>query len=139
VTTAPPVRLLVIDESLDKRLAQQLEGRVRRAKSADWLGMCGMKDEVLLRALAKLPEVEPVLVTGDDDMPGEHRDIVAQLKVTIATVDGRPGPGWGREEWKKEIVHRWAHSMQLQTAGTIRRYSVAQHHPWRRRRGRSKP
>ena len=31
-------------------------------------------------ALAKLPEVEPVLVTGDDDMPGEHQGIVAELK-----------------------------------------------------------
>jgi hypothetical protein len=101
--------------------------------------MCGMKHEPLLRALAKLPEVEPVLVTGDDDMPGEHQGLVAQLEVTIATVDGRLGPGWGRQEWKKEIVHRWAHSMQLQTPGTIRRYSVAKHHAWRRRRGRSKP
>jgi hypothetical protein len=131
----PPDRLLVIDESLDKRLASQLEQRGRKAKSTDWLGLVGFKDEPLLRALAQLPENDAlILVTGDDAMPGEHSGLLAALGLTVATVDGRRLPDWGPEEWKKEIVHRWAHVMNEQQAGTMRRYGLMRHGPWRPRR-----
>jgi predicted nuclease of predicted toxin-antitoxin system len=129
-------RLLVIDESLDKRLADQLEQRGRSARSADWLGLVGLKDEPLLRALAALPEAaDLILVTGDDDMPGEHGSLVKALRITVATIDGRRAVEWPREEWKKEIVHRWAHAMQLQRPATSERYSLTRHGRWTRRRG----
>lgn len=131
----PPDRLLVIDESLDKRLASQLEQRGRKAMSAERLGLAGFSDEPLLRALAALPEGPAlVLVTGDDAMPGEHGGLIARLGITVATVDGRRGAGWGREEWKKEIVHRWAHVMQQQADTTARRYGLMRHSLWRSRR-----
>jgi hypothetical protein len=130
-------RLLVIDESLDKRLADQLEQRGRSARSADWLGLIGLKDEPLLRTLAALPDAaDLILVTGDDDLPGEHSPLVSALGITVATIDGRRAAEWPREEWKKEIVHRWAHAMQLQRPATSERYSLLRHGAWTRRRGR---
>lgn len=133
--TLPPDRLLVIDESLDKRLAHQLEQRGRRAMSAERLGLLNMLDPAVLRALDGLNDTW-VLVTGDDDMPGEHAGLIASLGCTIATIDGRRLAEWGREQWKKEIVHRWAHVIQAQDDGTIVRYGLARPRPWTRRRGR---
>jgi len=131
----PPDRLIAIDEGLDSRLASQLEQRGRKAKSAVWLGFGGMKDERLLRALAGLEfEVDPVLVTGDDRMPLEHGALIADLRITVATLDGRRPSDWGQEEWKKEIVHRWAHAMHEQRPNTIERYGLHRHGPWSRRR-----
>ncbi len=129
----PPDRLLVIDASLDTRLAQQLEQRGRAARSAEWLGLADELDQPLLRALASKPE-DLVLVTGDDDMPGEHGDLIAKLGITIATVDGRVDRSWGRAEWKRETIHRWAHVIHLQQEGTLERYSPSAHRPWTSRR-----
>jgi hypothetical protein len=127
-------RLLIIDEGLDARLASQLEQRGRLAKSAALLGLTGLKDEPLLQAVARLVEPDPVLVTNDDDMPGEHERLIARLGLTIATVDGRRKPGWPAETWKKETIHRWAHVVQNQHAGTQRRYSPSRHATWTVRR-----
>lgn len=132
--TLPPDRLLVIDESLDKRLAHQLEQRGRRAMSAEWLGLLNMLDPDVLRAVHALDD-DCVLVTGDDGMPGEHADLIAKLGTTIATVDGRRYEGWGREQWKKEIVHRWAHTMQDQELGRVMRYGLKRPRVWTPRRG----
>ena len=115
-------------------LALQLEQRGRRAMSADRLGLKGLKDEPLLRAIAMLPEDDPVLITNDDDMPGEHEKLIEKLGLTVATIDGRRKPGWPPEEWKKEAIHRWVHVIQSQQSGTCRRYSVTGHDTWRKRR-----
>jgi hypothetical protein len=131
----PSSRLLIVDEQLDVRLASQLEQRGRAAKSASLLGLTGLKDEDLLRAIGRLDESDPVLITGDDKMPSEHGKVIAKLGLTIATIDGRRKPNWPAEAWKKETVHRWAHVMQAQPAGTLRRYSVSGHVPWVSRRG----
>jgi hypothetical protein len=106
---------LVIDASLDKRLAFQLDQRGRNARSAEWLGLTHAKDPPLLRALRD-QHPECVLVTGDDDMPGEHGELIERLGLTIATIDGYVATGWGPAEWKREIVHRWAHVMETQPA-----------------------
>ncbi len=127
-------RLLIVDEGLDARLASQLEQRGRLAKSLALLGFTGLKDEPLLQAVARLKEPNPVLVTNDDDMPGEHEPLIGKLGLTIATVDGRRKPGWPAEPWKRETIHRWAHVMQEQQAGTQRRYSPGAHTTWTARR-----
>jgi hypothetical protein len=71
-------------------------------------------------------------VTGDDFMPWEHRDLIARLHPTIATIDGEweylsqnHGVENTQEGFRRETVHRWAHMMIQQTAGTVIRYS-----PW---------
>ncbi len=130
-------RLLVIDESLDKRLASQLERRGRYSRSIDWLGLGSIIDPPLLR---KLHETHPecVLITGDDAMPKEHGDLLKRLGLTVATVDGQRDPGWGQSDWKNETVHRWAHVMANQKYATSRRYSPHRHGPWTLRRGRKR-
>ncbi len=131
-----PSRLLVID-AMDGRLASQLEQRGRNALSVDRLGLAGANDPSLLRWLAK-HHPDCVLVTGDDDMPGEHGPLITRLRLAIATIDGRVDVGWGPAEWKREIVHRWAHAMETQKRGTTRRYGPASHVPWTRRTGRTR-
>ena len=131
--TLLPDRLLVIDANLDKRLAQQLEQRGRKAISAEWLGLVDALDPYLLQALARRNE-DLVVVTGDDNMPGTHGRLIAQLRLTVATVDGRVHPPWGKAEWKREIVHRWAHVIHRQEPETIERYGLARHAPWTSRR-----
>lgn len=133
MTPVLPDRLVVVDENLDSRLGSQLEQRGRRAMSLDRLGLAGTKDEPLLRAIAELDEADPILLTGDDDMPQEHGALIRALGLTIATVDGQVGAGWGREEWKKETVHRWAHVINAQDPRRIERYSPHHHAEWRPR------
>ena len=95
-----------------------------------------MKDPQLLPKVAQLfgPE-ECTLVTSDDNMPNEHGALIARLGLTIATLDGR----WQRfgddqEQYKREVVHRWAHVMAEQELGSIRRYSTVAHRVWTPRR-----
>lgn len=130
-------RLFVIDESLDMRLASQIEKRGRNARSIDWLGLGSTIDPPLLR---KLHETHPecVLITGDDSMPGEHGELLKRLGLTVATVDGQRDPGWGQSDWKNETVHRWVHVMANQKPGTHRRYNPHRHNPWTFRRGRKR-
>jgi hypothetical protein len=82
-------------------------------------GYGGLKDPLLLRSLfADHPDC--VLVTADYNMPLNHPLIVDEVGATIATVEP-----WERrkriplvlpegisadEAWKREVVHRWAHS-----------------------------
>lgn len=132
-----PGRLLVIDENLDKRLASQLTQRGRKSISVDWLGLVETTDPPLLR---KLQEVHPgcVLVTGDDDLPGEHSELLQRLGLTVATVDGQRDEGWRQADWKRETVHRWVHVMENQKDATSRRYNPHQHRLWTRRKGRKR-
>lgn len=112
--------------------------RGRRAVSAAEIGVDRLEDPPLLRWLAETYGGEPfVLVTGDDAMPAEHGGLIRELGLTIATVDGRwSTSGLDHEAWKREIVHRWAHAMQAQPDGLVRRYSVHWYRPWTRRRSR---
>ncbi len=116
-------RLLVIDASLSNKLASQLSGRGRKSVACSDLGLEQWKDPPLLNELAQLYAMEPwIMVTADDAMPFTHRLIIADLKITIATIRPCPLKGPVVEEWKKESVHRWAHKMQEQVEGSIRRY-----------------
>ncbi len=82
-----------------------------------------------------------VLVTADDKMPDEHRDRVRDLGATLATIDGsweafcaRHSLELSQEHFKRETVHRWAHVMQEQDDGEVRRYTPLNHAAWKKRR-----
>jgi hypothetical protein len=112
------------------------------------MGLKGTPDAELIRRVFRLFD-DPVLVTADDFMPAEHEAVLASENATVATI--RPWlesdayiDEWDgqrrrtQSEWEEEIVHPWAHAMQTQRTGTVRRYGLASHAPWRRpRRGRS--
>jgi hypothetical protein len=131
----PPL-LLVIDEDIDKRVATELKARGRPAVATSELQFYGMKDEPLLRALVgRFDESSPwVLVSGDDAMPDDHGEVLAALQVTLATIDPRRPEGTKEAEWRRDVIHRWAHAMAVQETGSIRRYSPSRHGLWRPRR-----
>jgi hypothetical protein len=122
-----PARLLVVDETLDRRLAEGLRLRGRHAGSAEELGLAGLADPGLLDAVRALGG-DPVLLTADDGLPGA-RDADG---LTIAVIDVRTGADAGLGP-RREAVHRWAHLIAAQRPGSARRYGVARHGAWRAR------
>ena len=127
-----PERLLVLDASLNRRIATELKGRGRQATSAAELGMARASDPELLRGLARRMGDDPwILVTADDFLPAEQAGLVAELGVTVATVQAQGrGRGVDEERFARDTCHRWAHSMAGQTAGALRRYSPEANRPW---------
>jgi hypothetical protein len=91
-------RLLVIDEGLNKRLGGEIRRRGRRAASVAQLHLRGAKDPTLLRTLFSR-DPDCVLVTGDDRMPEDHGDVLAEVKATVATIDPERFAGYSEEEW----------------------------------------
>ena len=125
-------RVLVLDASLNRRLAGELKGRGRAAASAAELGMARMSDPELLRGLVRRMGAQDwVLVTADDFLPAEQAELMAELGVTVATVqaEGR-ARGVDEERFARETCHRWAHAMAGQRSGAVRRYSPASNRPW---------
>ncbi len=116
-------RLLIIDESLSKRIAHVLQLRGRDALGVPELGYRGLTDPELLHEIAK-DHPGAVLVTSDDHMPDEHGEILLEIGITLATIDGRRPAEYEhhQEKWEWEIVQRWAHKMAEQELGTWRRY-----------------
>jgi len=128
-------RELVLDANLDKRLAGELRHRGRAAESVYPLGRAHLKDAELLERLAEIYRPEAwVLVTGDDRMPADHGDLIRRLGTTVATIDPTHDAEHTFDEWRRDVVHRWANSMQAQEQGTVRRYSLGWHRSWTPRR-----
>ena len=66
------------------------------------------EDSDLLPRLSRLlAERSWVLVTADDAMPADHGDLLAELRVTLATIDPNRRPPIPASAWPREIVHRW--------------------------------
>ena len=134
-------RVLVIDEDLNPNLARELRNRGRLASTVEDLRLKSALDpEVIERVFTYFDD--PVLITGDDGMPAEHASVLAAFNATVATVtpwrkdDAFVGRWEGadhrsEEEWEREIVHRWAHTIQAQKRGTIRRYGLTSSAMWR--------
>lgn len=128
--------LLVVDADLPKRLATELALRGRAARSAADLGLAGgVTDPEVLRGIAveverEVPGRRWVLVTGDDAMPAEHGDVIRETAATIATVHPDVPEGVLEDEWRRDVVHRWAHAMQEQQPGSVRRWSLGRSEVW---------
>ncbi len=129
-------RRLIIDASLSPRISTELKRRGRDAKSVAEVANRALKDPALLSFLASaLADQEWTLITADDAMPGEHADIIAEHRITVATVDGHwKHTGYDREAFKWEVVQRHAHKMAEQELGTCRRYGLNGHRVWTPRR-----
>lgn len=123
-------RLLVVDESLDKRISTELKRRGRNARTVAELGLKGWKDPALLERLHdEAPDC--VLITGDDAMPATHKNDLAKYGTTVAVVlPWSPETGLSESEWEHEIVQKWAHFMEEQQAGSVFRYSLATRRRW---------
>lgn len=132
---AEPARL-VIDADINKRVATELSFRGRPAIAVSELALHRAKDEPLLEALVDQlgDPAHWVLVTGDDAMPDDHAHTLARLDVTLATIDPRRPVAVTEDTWRRDVIHRWAHVLSIQTPGSIRRCSVGRHGLWRPRR-----
>lgn len=127
---------LVLDESLNKRLAAELSQRGRDAWTVYSLQYAGLNDPDLLHRLTERVR-NWILVTADDRMPADHGTTIAEFGATIATIDPRAPASYWPDQWRRDVVHRWAHVMGGQEGGSIRRYSFRWHRLWTpRRRGR---
>ena len=126
---------LVLDENLNPRLATELTRRGRNATRVQELGLRGSADPQLLDKVDGQRDVW-VLVTADDRLPNSHTEAVHRVCATIATINPEREAGWPLEEWRREVVHRWAHAIQEQKQGTLRRYTLRRHGVWRPRRRR---
>lgn len=129
---AAPARVLVVDDSLPKRLATELTRRGRTAYSVSALGLRGSLDSDLIPELIRRFG-DPVLITADDHMPGDHADVIAAHSPTIATIEPQREDA-ADDSYEREIVHRWVHVMHEQTQGSVMRYRLARPLRWRQRR-----
>jgi hypothetical protein len=136
-------RVLVIDDGLSPGIAGELRTRGRSARSLRELGWESLEDPGLLRAVfGRLPD--PILITGDDDLPAEQPQLLAELRATVATIepwephaadDVDPDHAIPAEEaYERELIHRWVQAMQAQRRGTVRRYFPTGPRAWRPRR-----
>lgn len=125
----PNARLLVFDEDMPARLSTEMTSRRRHAQRVTEMGLRGTDDPDLISALAEqYPDC--VLVTGNYWMPEEHQDAVRSSPIAIATIDPRIPAGYAQHEWRRDVAHRWAHSIQRQRAGSVRRYAIASTGSW---------
>jgi hypothetical protein len=126
-------RILILDADVNKRAATELKRRGRNATSVNTLGISGSLDPSLLQFLMDEFSDLWVLVTGDDRMPYQHAAEVAGAVGAIATIDPRKPSDLGLDEWRRDIVHKWADRMQGQEPGSVYRYSLNSVRRWRPR------
>jgi len=106
------------------KLSRELARRgFQGATSVRTLNIGGKKDGALIKWLST--HAEPcTLITWDNKMPLNHRSELDHFGLTLAVVDDRVRrDGLNEEEFYRDVVHRWAHRMQLQAPGERRRYS----------------
>ena len=130
----PARRVLVLDEPLDRRLASELQARGRDCVSVYELGLSGVTDAELLEGLSQRAGRSWVLVTVDDALPALQHRLRRRLRATLAIVDPLSAGSQAAGGWERELVHRWAHAMQRQSAGSVRRYGARGGRRWRERR-----
>lgn len=127
----------MIDADLPRRLATELRNRKREAVNLYELGLShNVLDPDMLQALAEEYRGDRnwTLVTGDDTMPAEHGPVLTEIGATVATIHPEYPKGLTEDAWRRDITHRWAHAMQLQERGTVRRYGANGSRLWRPRR-----
>lgn len=113
-------------------MASALRKRGMAAESCAQHGLDEAEDPDMIEGMAaKLKGQRWVLVTDDDRMPLDHAWHITMHQVTVATLDGRNRPeGPPLEDWKWEVVHRWAHVMAAQQPCSVRRYRPTSHRLW---------
>jgi hypothetical protein len=103
---------------------------------------CGQGADIKDPPLLKLihDTLEPaVLITFDHKMQVEHRGLLDKYGTTLAVVDKRAEPPeMTREEYWREVIHRHAHRIVNQTAGTLFAISVVAADAFRRGKPDSK-
>jgi hypothetical protein len=67
-----------------------------------------------------------VLITFDNKMPTRHRADLLKRNSTLAIIDSRADrKGLTREQYTREVVHRWAHRIANQRPGERFKWSLS--------------
>jgi predicted nuclease of predicted toxin-antitoxin system len=118
-------RRIVIDADISWKLARELRRRARAdATALREIGLDELKDGAVLKALAA--NFEPcVLVTFDNKMPKAHAKELRHHGSTLAVVNRAGLAAWdGTEDsYIRDVVHRWAHRMELQEGPSVALYT----------------
>ncbi len=117
---------LVLDEDINWKIAPELTARGYDASSSEQMGLAGrrVKDPVWLYILSRQPAA-CVLVSFDNKMPRRHRADLIRRKSTVAYIDSKaPRAGRNREQYTREVIHKWAHRMASQAPGTLYKYRL---------------
>ena len=117
---------LVLDEDVNWRIAPELAARGYDATSSEQMGLARrrVKDPVWLYILTRQPTA-CALVSFDNKMPTRHRDDLIKRGSTVAFIDSKaPRAGLTREQYTREVIHRWAHRMANQAPGALFKYRL---------------
>jgi hypothetical protein len=117
---------LVLDEDVNWKIAPELTARGYDATSSEQMGLAGrrVKDPVWLYILSR-QSTPCVLVSFDNKMPTRHRADLIKRGSTVAYIDSKaPRAGLTREQYTREVIHRWAHRMANQKSGTLYKYRL---------------
>jgi hypothetical protein len=117
---------LVLDEDVNWKIAPELTARGYDVTSSEQLGLARrrVKDPVWLYILTR-QGTPCVLVTFDNRMPVRHRADLLKRNSTLAVVDSKAARGGlTREQYTREVVHRWAHRMATQSPGARYKYRL---------------
>lgn len=110
----------------------ELLGRGRAAVALKHTELLGAADPAVIATVAAWTDV--VLVTNDDNMPSEYSRLLSESGLTLAVVSPRSDRTFTVQAWERETVHRWAHVIATQPAGSVMRYTPFAHSRWRPRR-----
>lgn len=70
--------------------------------------------------------IPSVLVTFDNKMPVVHRQAILRRRSTLAVIDSQADrKGRTREEYTREVIHKWAHRMANQPGGSRFKYTIS--------------
>jgi hypothetical protein len=109
---------------MNYKLARELCRRGLDATSVKQLGLAnkGTKDGALFKALANLAPC--VLVAWDSKMALSHRSELDHFGITLAVVDRYANRGGlNDEQYYRDVIHRHAHRMGTQLAGSLFKYN----------------
>jgi hypothetical protein len=123
---------IVLDEDMWPRLANELRGRGKQAIALKNTELAGTDDPDLIATIGSWTDT--ILLTRDDNMPSEHEGAIASVQLTIAVVAPRASDEFTELSWEREIVHRWAHQIEVQEPTSIFRYTLNGRNAWRPRK-----
>jgi hypothetical protein len=112
----------VLDENLPWSIATELRARGYASTSNYALNASGTRDPEWLQIVGNLSP-RAVLVTFDNAMPIEHGERLCSLGITLAVIAAGNRPvGRTLEQYWREVIHRHAHLIASQEAGSWWRY-----------------
>jgi hypothetical protein len=116
-------RCLVLDEDINWKLSRELQKRGMAATSHYKLDLLSKDDSLIIKTLAESHE-PCVLVAWDNKLHLNHAAALLHFGLTLAVIDKYADRGdLTEEQYRREVIHRFAHRMAAQEQGDAFKYS----------------